>query len=524
MKVLLVDDEMITLKMLQSLIPWKQMDLELMGMCTGGEEAYQMVLQETPDILITDIRMNGMGGLQLAEKVLAFSPQVKVILMSAYAEFSYVKEGIRMGCSNYILKPIDEDELEQSLRKVVGEIRGKQDEKKILNKSEAQIRMLELYRYMSRGNNLNRVLKHKNEYDFSFAEYAVMMIQKDSSSIDEYINVSNMEFMQEKYVLHIIEEILTHDYKKEFLAFDHEEDAWILIIRSDSVKEMLEISRQIVERFLTELHLNVLISFSQIGTCLEDLPQLYEQAESMRKYAFYIGEERILGYEWNCKDEEMKEVRKIGLLREAEQAVKLHDIANLQDIIEKVFELSLTYRPDVLHDTYEFCYQILYLLRRELENQEQIQTDDLKRLELSYEELKQHDSGKQLKQLMEDAVGLLQKICISESKEQFSKPVEDSLKFIEKNYNKNLSLDEISEEIAVSKNYFCYMFKREVGMSLWNYLTQIRIRHAKKLLEETDMKTYEIAFQVGYDNPSYFSKIFKKLESVTPNEYREKKK
>ena len=107
---------------------------------------------------------------------------------------------------------------------------------------------------------------------------------------------------------------------------------------------------------------------------------------------------------------------------------------------------------------------------------------------------------------------------------RYSKPVELSLQLIEGSYDRNISLDEICREAAVSRNYFCYLFKREVGVSVWNYLTQLRMERAKKLLEETDLRSYEIAFQVGYDNPSYFSRIFKKYEQMTPNEYRENRK
>ena len=105
-----------------------------------------------------------------------------------------------------------------------------------------------------------------------------------------------------------------------------------------------------------------------------------------------------------------------------------------------------------------------------------------------------------------------------------SRPVRESLAIIEKCYRENLSLDEICGQIAVSKNYFCYLFKREMGMSLWNYLTVVRIRRAKELLEKTELLSYEVAFQVGYDNPSYFSRIFKRETGMTPNEYRLAKK
>ena len=109
-----------------------------------------------------------------------------------------------------------------------------------------------------------------------------------------------------------------------------------------------------------------------------------------------------------------------------------------------------------------------------------------------------------------------------EELKKYSDSIEKCLKIIGEKYDKNITLDEITKEVAVSKNYFCYLFKKEMGMSLWSYLTQVRLDKAKELLKNTDMKTYEIAFKVGYDNPSYFSKIFKKIENMTPNEYREK--
>ena len=170
---------------------------------------------------------------------------------------------------------------------------------------------------------------------------------------------------------------------------------------------------------------------------LDKLPMVHEEVTALGKYGFFVGEEPILGYDYNCSQKEMEEIRTIGAMREQEQ--KDTDMASGQ--------------------------------------------------------------GK-----------------------RYSKPVELSLQLIEGSYDRNISLDEICREAAVSRNYFCYLFKREVGVSVWNYLTQLRMERAKKLLEETDLRSYEIAFQVGYDNPSYFSRIFKKYEQMTPNEYRENRK
>lgn len=523
MKVLLVDDEMITIRMLQSLIPWEQLGLELMGYAQDGEEAYKMALEQMPDIILTDIRMQNMDGLQLVEKIFGLSKTVKIILMSAYADFAYVKEAIRLGCSNYILKPVDENELQQSLMKVMEEIRGKQYEKTLIDKSEKQLRMLELYKYMRTGNNLNKILEHKKEYPFDFMDYSVVLIQRDNDSIDEYVNTSSMELVQEKYVLHMLEQIIGVDCSKHFLSMDYDDDAWIFLLEKTKIEETIEICEKIVTTFQKELELRVLICFSKPGYVLEELPELYEQVKNLRKYAFYIGDERILGYDYNCIGREIDQLRNIGLLREAEQALNDHDTAYLEELINEAFKASENFHPDALSDIYEFCYRLLYAIHKALEAEEGgggINPEELSKYDLTYEELKALYSLKKLKTVMDDAIELLKRIHIVGNGKKYSRLIEESLQFIEKNYNKNLSLEEISNEIAVSKNYFCYLFKREVGISLWNYLTQVRMKNARKLLEDTELKTYEIAFEVGYDNPSYFSKIFKKLESVTPNEYR----
>ena len=526
MKVFLVDDEPITLRMLQSLIPWEEMGLVLAGCARDGEEAYKMVLEEMPDIIITDIRMNHMDGLELVEKVRKVSKNIKIILMSAYADFGYVKEGIRLGCSNYILKPIDEEELMESLRKVIEEIRGKKEEEKVIDKSEEQLRMLELYKYMRSGHGFSKVLKYRKEFGMEFEHYFLMVIQEDSSSINEYANTSSIEILQEKYILNILGEIVKEQFGKRMLAFNYEDDAWMILFEEAVEEEVVRICNRMIETFLNELELHVMICFSHQGHEIQDLPLLYERVKSLQKYAFYIGEESILGYDYNCIGQEIDQVRKLGLIREAERALKVYDIVHLKEILEEAFEISTIYQPDGLYDIYEFCSKVLYFIKKSLEVEVSKATleENLELYNLSYEELKKYDSLKELKTLMDDAISFLKKISIGGVEKTFSKPVEESLKMIETNYNKNLSLEEISDTIAVSKNYFCYLFKREVGISPWNYLTQVRLKYAKQLLEETDMKTYEIAFQVGYDNPSYFSKIFKKLENVTPNEYRESKR
>ena len=124
----------------------------------------------------------------------------------------------------------------------------------------------------------------------------------------------------------------------------------------------------------------------------------------------------------------------------------------------------------------------------------------------------------ELRGFMEGILGALQ--GESAAAHTYSQLVQEGMAYLQKNYDRNLSLEEICGVLGVSRNYFCYLFKKETGQNLWACLTDIRLAKAKELLCATEDKSYAIAYQVGYDNPSYFSKLFKRSTGMTPNEYR----
>lgn len=399
MKILIVDDEIITIKMLKTLIDWEKLGLELIGYANDGVQAYDILKNQKVDIILSDIRMANMNGIELIKKVSNLYEDVKFILMSAYADFEYAKEAMQLGCSNYILKPIDEIELEKTLRKVIEEIRGKEDKKRIVDSSIKKLQLFELYKYMKFGKNINSVLKDVNSYKIDFNNYYIILIQQENSSMNDYMRVNSIELFHHKYIEKLLDEIIVENYKKNYVDFLFDDESCVLIVDRVKDEEITLMCKNIQDKFLQEIEIKTKVFFSEKGKELSMLPILYEKLE--------------------------------------------------KDILEKLDENS-------------------------------------------YEEKK------------------------------YSEAVEKCLKIIERDYDKNISLDEVTKEVAVSKNYFCHIFKKEMNMSIWNYLTKVRLEKAKELLRKSDMKSYEIAFKVGYDNPSYFSKIFKKIEKMTPNEYREK--
>lgn len=517
-KVLLVDDEIFTIRMLQNIMPWAELGMQVVGYAQSGTEAYDKTVKERPDIVISDIRMPGMDGLELIKRVRDFDDNINTILMSAYADFSYVKEGMRLGCRDYILKPVDEVELEQILQKVTQEIRGKKKQEKVLQKSEERLDQMKLYQYMRTGYRKNNVWQSKR---FSGLQgYCVYMLQLNNTTIGEYDNSYNIQMDHEKYITSILEKLLL-SYQRQFQIFDYDEGCWIIILDGAEALKREEIARDMDACMKKETGLQVQISFSSIGRRLDELPVLYDEVCNLSRYSFYMGDLHILGYGYNCNKEELDQVRQIDIIRDLEQAIKAGNREGALSVLNEAIDSSMKGNPDVLGSIYDLCFQTVTLVRKYIREEERKQNA---LYSLTYEKIMEIPSLKELRCKMAEILEGISDGGKDSQTGAYSESVQESLRLIEKNYNQNLSLEEICREVAVSKNYFSYLFKRETGMNLWNYLTIIRLQHAKRLLEETELKSYEIAFQVGYDNPSYFSRIFRKYENMTPNEYRNRKR
>lgn len=509
MRVLLVDDEIFTIRMLQNVIPWEELSLEVMGYAQSGEEAYEKVLKERPDIIISDIRMSGMSGIELLKKVHVYDSGIRVILMSAYADFSYAKEALKAGCSDYILKPVDEMELEHALRKTAAEIQGEKEQEKKLFQSESQLFQMNLYQYMKTGRGKNKLLNF--EAGFRMSHFRVFLIYLDSSTIDEFDNSSNIEMGNEKYIRNILGEITAEKEEKSYI-FSYEEEGWTVIW--DGREKPEEIAEKMIACLRDEIGISVNVRFSLQGQSLEELPGLYEEALNLGKYGFYMGDAKILGYGYNCSKKEMETISDIGSFRDITSAVSTGNKESMVSVLNEIMQNGGRDGEKGVRYARECCTHMV--------------SDMLQCYGQEIRQAAEHADRKlaeaaALKEIRECILKIIEEI--PEKKEEknnrYSKPVQESIRIIEERYRENLSLEEICAQVSVSKTYFCYLFKRETGISLWNYLTEVRLQHAKELLKHTDMKSYEIAFSVGYENPSYFSKIFKRYEQMTPNEYRE---
>ncbi|MFZ7942690.1 response regulator transcription factor [Neobacillus sp. 19] len=518
-KVLLVDDEILTIRMLQRLIDWERFNLELVGYAQDGLEAYNAYLKYEPHIIITDIQMPNMTGIEFIKKVRAINKQTEIILVSAYGDFSNIQTAMKMGCSDYILKPIDEQELHDAIKKVSEKMDGEKEQRRIIDKSESQLKKMELRYYMKTGVHSQHIMKLQEGYHFNFERYHILVFEINHNTMDEFVTMQSIESMQMSYIIHVMEDKLK-DYKN--ILFEFEENSWVILLSDIEQEELVSLSKEMISTLKNQFNINVKACFSDTVNGLMELPLQYKEIKLLCRYNFYLDTEEILGCGYNCQKDDFKEIQSRTLAKEVEEALKLKDLTNAEKIVNEIFQLSKSMNPFELNHIYEICFEMILILKKAISAKSKKTEKMMEILSISYQDLLKLKSINSLQDFMRHRMEetLNQK---KEVKGKYSQLVEESIKILESHYNESLSLEDICNQISVSKNYFCYLFKREVGISLWQYLTELRLEKAKELLLETDMKNYEISFQVGYDNPSYFSMLFKKYESMTPNEFRKRR-
>lgn len=499
-KAMLVDDEVLMLKMLESLIDWGRYGIEIVATAGDGMEAMEKYLHFLPRIIITDIKMPKLNGLEFITRVRAIHAETEFIFISAFADFSYAKEAMRLGGANYILKPIDETELERTLRGIVDKINEKETAQKQTEEADKLKAKLLLRDYMKTGLRAGAAAKAYDMLTDAASSFMLLSVRPNAETINEYTELTGMADHHLTYLLNKMRELLRRSF--DCLPFEYEERAWIILLFTNNTNAANAAAENLLKFLKDECGISAQAAFSGAAAAIEELPLLYAQVNLYMKFGLFTGRAGVIG----CQNGDLGRFEKTEfdlLSRAMKDAVKLRDAVAMVTAVDSVFAMSETAGSEHLRDFYEFCFE---------------STRAMQMQDISFEELQTIEQKESLREFMREAIARF--VSNDSSEKKHSVLVEKGIALLEEKYNSNLSLEEICDALSVSKNYFSYLFKHETGISLWVYLTNLRIGKAKLFLETTDMKGYEIAYKVGFDNPSYFAKLFKKHVGQTPNEYR----
>jgi two-component system response regulator YesN len=537
-KLILVDDEADVREGVLSEIDWEGNGFLVTDVAENGCEALEMVERGVPDVIVTDIRMPFMDGLQLSERTRTLHPGVKIIILTGFDEFEYARKAIGLNIEEFVLKPFSAGELLSALSKVKLRLDTEMAERENIGSlQEHYRRSLPLLRELFLGSLITRNLsaleiREKTElYELPIEgdRYTVSVIQLDYSAKDREQgneNKSRYEFELLTFAVRNITEIVTRQEALGYV-FQHNDNVVLLEINKKAAIEqhdmrsasLLEEIRQSTEKYLKK---TVTIGTGTVATRPSDVRFSYADAVAALDYRMLLGNNRVIAIE----DVESRSPSPIRFDELQEQSflrcLKMGTHADMETIVDSLFspliqaETSCSYR-----DVQIFLLQMVTTMLKALQEHNQEKDERLNNDADWIKEITQFNSVKETRDWVVTTCAHTRSRIASDRQTSYQALVEQAKRYTRMHFDdSDISIARVCSHLHISTGYFSGIFKRETKMTFVSYLLYIRMEAAKELLLTTDMKAFEIAEKVGYADPNYFSFSFKKQVGVSPKDYR----
>lgn len=535
-KLILVDDEEEVREGIVRKIEWDKIGFEVAGQAENGREALEIAEKTAPDLIITDIKMPFMDGLELSSEIKARFPTTKIIVLTGFDEFEYAQKAIKLNVVEYVLKPVSSQELIDTLIKVKKqideEIAQKEDMQSLREYYKSSLPVLKekfLSLLIMSKLEKSEIQKKSREYGINLdgEGFVVSVVSMDHSvkklSEDETHSHNGNNRLIELAMMKICDEIV--EKYNLGTAFLYNDCVVVITVSGEWGKESvvnvtfsaLEEIRQSVSKFLKH---TVTIG---VGTVCADsifIYNSYQSAISALDYRLIMGNNRIIWIE----DVEPKSINRIVFdelkAHALTSSIKVGTVEEVTQTIDGLFK-------DIIEMKASFKdYQIylLEMLTTILKVARDSDIDMSNVLPSNYNLFVELYKFGDIHEVKHWITGICIKVMdfISKDRQNTSKLlVEKAKEYVMCHFHESdITIDKVCMYLHISSTYFSSIFKRETKTTFINYLTQTRMDKARQLLRTTNMKSFEIAAKVGYSEPNYFSYCFKKKYGISPSEYR----
>lgn len=525
-RVLIIDDEKFVRKSIINRINWKKLGLDVVGEADSGQAAWDMLDLVKPDIVLVDIKMPLMSGIELIRKSREQLQNIQFIILSGYDDFEYTKEAIKLGVANYIKKPIDEKELEETLLLIINSFQHKQKNENILKEltrqvesSSAELQEGYLNELVSEGSQYSKI-----NLDFPYPFFTMLLAHAPE------IESMNLMLAQLRDQISCIEEQYnlgqSPDKVKIFVFRNPEYIPEIRILANHTFPEPYKLHQLAESIRQTLINLNkksarnyfIDTAISSSSDRVEDIPLSYREALHILKHKIFGSPHPIMDKSVIKQTDSTFTDYTYNLLTSLRHAMEYRNLSELDKTLSKLLSGK--------NNQEKFSVYLLESVILELSN-------ILKKFSLKFGNdtpeqlyirlykpffLLQFDS---INALRDNLSGLLYSFFNDSAQMQEEHIVKRIQQFININYANDLSLQQISEEFYLNPSYLSQLFKSKTNENLSKYIEDTRIEKAKELLAKLKLSVVDVAFQVGYNNANYFSKVFKKKVGISPSHFQE---
>lgn len=531
LKILLAEDEVLERTALSVIIGTSKTQFKLAGEAKNGLEAMDLFIRHSPDIVLMDIKMPGLSGLEATKKIKEMSPATKVVIITAHSQFEYVREAIKLGASDYIVKPYLPNDLLSILEKLGQEIifeRKKEEQEKQL-----KIKLEKAFPYilMSLGHDLlsgnwddGKNIRARAE----FLGVTNLPSQVLVADIDRFSAMTlNYTEIQIQFLKNQVYQVITEvAHQTPNLVFPFGRDQCVILTdpgieATGNFSASLELGEKI--RSAVEKRTTVTVTVG-VGRRYDPsrLHKSYEEAcEAQKLGSFFLGTNRVVSIDeldilkenWGNfypLESERMLIEKVRI-GEKEEALK---VANT--LIDQLLKQKTTQSLEMAKSR---LVELITLLSRAI-----IESNDFNELacmNVTYlSKLVRCTDINNLYSWMREVIGEYIEYGCKKYNSKTSSSIHKAVEYIKRNYHKDLTLYEMAQLIYLNPHYFSRVFKQETGHTFMEYLTLIRMEEAKKFLLTTNLNISRIARKVGYQDSNYFSRVFNKKEGVSPGKYR----
>lgn len=514
--ILLVDDEELICKGLKSM-------LERIGHEEIGEiflafdvpKALETMKKHKPDIVITDIRMPVLTGLDLIKQASEFASESKFIVLSGYDDFQYVKDAFKLGVADYLLKPASMDDLKTVLEKVMASMKEEHLEK--LNMQSRNNK----YTQALLENNLNKVFSSSNAHAsgvrelfdelgiaFQHARFSICIISFDYNSPESIKNEKIQHY------LGITGKNFKYSSEMDILSFfNYNNELVLLFNHSDNIcyEKFVEYVRKFVDAVGSNMGIKYFAAISETCNNINDAIICYEHAKKALAYKIIYGPLEIIRYDsLKYKTDKMHDLER--QLIKLKEYISNHQSVEISNLVDEMF--SRDKLKDFKIETIYRLYRSILRVVGDIASESSLSFRDSGYTEFySFKHL--NDLRIYLKEIIFCTISMLKE----KSKER---SVVDIVKnYVQENYYKDIDMSMIANMVSMSYSYFSKLFKDETQMNYSDYVIKVRMEKALELLNNPVNRIQDIASNVGYENPKHFTRAFKNYFGVSPKEYRD---
>lgn len=534
LKVIIADDEKRVCNLILNIVPWTELGYNVVGTANNGIEAFEMICEHKPDVVITDARMPGYDGIELIKRTRESNVNPEFIIISGYKYFEYAYNALQFGVEHYLLKPINQEELIDALSKIK---KSKIDESVKLGSDINVLNQITMNKEVMRRHFINNFVydgtnfktssslsleKINNEYHMNFKEgiFQAILIKIDALMRDQSKNETVLELVAaeiDNNLKECCQEYISVATQSGVIVFVN-----YLLCDKENFQTAIDILNDKLKVIIDKLNcFKLTMGLGAHETNFNNISQCISTAVEAVKYRIIPSSKEIIYYDrYNYRRINIKQI----LTSERKQQLRNYIETDEKEKCQKLIDTCVNEihreqgcNPVIIYELYEDIGQTLLQYVKDV-SINAIPFEEIQLKYASYLDNAFENTG--IIEILHNFVISAFSYIHSEKEFQDTKPIRMAKQFIEEHFAEEISLDIVARKIHLSSAYLSTIFRKETGLNFSEYLINCRLEAAKKLLKKTNKSMVEISENIGYSDVKYFSKLFNKVVGLKPSEYR----